>query len=177
MCSARARARVRMFVHTSSLHDCGIYDGARGNAYKLRPHCSATVYVLKFDARRTCARVCTPMYTLTCTFLLVRRQVDSPPSACDDAPKRRTRLAMYEHTSKGRSTVDRLLDRLLACALTVDYPRLAWRRLNVSAGRRLWKSERLPRSRKGRLETCSERYVLPRTEETIDYNSRHLSVV
>lgn len=45
------------------------------------------------------------------------------------------------------STVDRLLDRVLACALTVDYPRLAWRRLNVSAGRRLWKSECLPRSR------------------------------
>jgi len=51
---------------------------------------------------------------------------------------------MYEHTSKGRSTVDRLLDRVLASALTVDYPRLACRRLNVSAGRRLWKSECLP---------------------------------
>jgi len=48
---------------------------------------------------------------------------------------------MYEHTSKGRPTVDRLLDRLPACALTVDYPRLARRRLNVSAGRRSWKSE------------------------------------
>lgn len=54
---------------------------------------------------------------------------------------------MYEHTSKGRSTVDRLLDRVLACALTVDYPRLACHRLNVSAGRRLWKSECLSRTR------------------------------
>lgn len=127
---------------------------------------------------RVCARAsCTRVYTQrvrarasvwsvhrrACS-LLVRRHKSVLPPVGDGGPpllptalfssptplvrEERVRLAMYEHTSKGRSTVDRLLDRLLACALTVDYPRLAWRRLNVSAGRRLWKSECLPRNAK-----------------------------
>jgi len=67
---------------------------------------SEMVYVLKFDARRTCAcvriRLCMYIHlTSVRSYLFDDKSI--LPSACDDAPERRTRLAMYEHTSKGRA--------------------------------------------------------------------------
>lgn len=97
-------------------------------------------------------------YTLTCVFLLVRRQVASwRPCSKKEAPPSH----VWTHV-KGTALLSIVYWIVCSRALWRWITRVWPRRLNVSAGRRLWKSECLPRGRsRGKTRNMLRKTVLP----------------